>query len=234
MGNRRIKLVEGEFYHLYNRGNSKQKIFLDEDDYDYFLKCLYCCNTFKNFNFREDVIKPGIHAFDYERGETLVSIGAWTLMPNHFHIYLTPCPKSGLEQKNKKHLTRNNVSEFMRKVSTAYAKYYNNKYERTGGLFEGKFKSVHIEHDNQAKYLFSYIHLNCIKIIQKDWKEVGITNIKNALEFLKNYRYSSYLDYKDSNRAESKILDKLAFPKYFSNTKDFDKEILSWLQYKEL
>ncbi len=229
MGNRRIKLAEGEFYHLYNRGNSKQKIFLDEDDYGYFIKCLYCCNTYKNFNFREDVIRMNISAFDYERGDTLVSIGSWTLMPNHFHIYITMLPKSDLGKDLK-----NNISEFMRKVSTAYVKYYNNKYERTGGLFEGKFKSVHIENDNQAKYLFSYIHLNCIKLIQKDWKEVGIKDIKSALEFLKNYQYSSYLDYKDSNRLESKILDKSAFPKYFSNTKDFDKEIISWLKYKEI
>jgi len=234
MSTRKISFAEGEYYHIYNRGNSKQKIFLDRDDYLYFVKCLYCFNTHKNIKFREDIVKMNIDAFDFDREETLVSIGAWTLMPNHFHLYLTISHKSDLWQKMRKNENKNKISEFMRKVSTAYAKYFNAKYARTGGLFEGKFKSAHIEHDNQAKYLFSYIHLNCIKLIQKDWKEVGILDVKNALEFLKTFKYSSYLDYKYSNRPESKILDKSTFPKYFSTIKDFDKEIISWLKYKEL
>ena len=229
MAYRKVPLVDGEYYHIYNRGNSKQKIFLDKKDYDYFVKLLYCCNTDKSFTFREDIVKQNIDAFDFDREEKLVFIGAWVLMPNHFHIYITS-HKSDLwlnEGKNK-------ISEFMRKVSTAYAKYFNAKYGRTGGLFEGKFKSVHITHDNQAKYLFSYIHLNPIKIIDSKWKERGIKNIKKSLEFLQTYRWSSYIDYLGQSRRELKIIDINKFPKYFLNIRDFKREILEWLNYKEM
>ncbi|MEK7190287.1 MAG: transposase [Patescibacteria group bacterium] len=229
MSNRKVPLMDGEYYHIYNRGNSKQKIFINKEDYDYFIKCLFCCNTYKGFRFRDDIVKQGIDAFDFNRGETIVSIGAWVLMPNHFHIYITTSHKSDLWNDEEK----NRISEFMRKVSTAYAKYFNAKYGRTGGLFEGKFKSVHISKDNQAKYLFSYLHLNPIKLIDAKWKEQGIKDVKKSLEFLRNYKWSSYIDFISSNyRKESKILEIENFPKYFSNIKDFNKEILTWLKFK--
>ncbi len=233
MSIRKVPLIEGEYYHIYNRGNSKQKIFSDAEDYEYFIKCLYCCNTYKNFKFREDIIKPNIDAFDFDREETIVSIGAWVLMPNHFHLYITPSHKSDLWKSFRKNRDKNKISEFMRKVSTSYAKYFNTKYERTGSLFEGKFKSVHIENDNQAKYLFSYIHLNPVKLIQNDWKEKGIRDIGRTLDFLEKYKWGSYLDYKNIERSHFKILDLDSFPKYFSNIRYFDKEIISWLKYKE-
>ena len=99
-------------------------------------------------------------------------------------------------------------------------------------MFEGKFKSIHISDDIQAKYLFSYIHLNPVKLIDSKWKENGIEDIKKSLEFLSKYRWSSYLDYKEIIRKENKILNLEDFPKYFNGIKDFDEEILEWLKYK--
>jgi len=227
MSLRKYPFVEGEYYHIYSRGNSKQKIFLDDEDYEHFTKCLFVFNSYKTIKFRDDIIDAKINAFDFERGETLVSIGAWCLMPNHFHLYLTMNKNSTFWDEYKK----NKISEFMRKVLTAYTKYFNAKYKRTGGLFESKFKSMYVSSEIQAKYLFSYIHLNCIKLIQKDWKEKGIKDIKKSLEFLDNYKWSSYSDYIGVKRPENKILQKDDFPKYFFNTKDFKKEILEWLNY---
>lgn len=89
MAIRKIPLVDGEYYHIYNRGNSKQKIFLDKEDYFHFIKLLYVCNSIKKFKFRDNIIDIKIDAFDFERKESLVSIGAWVLMPNHFHLYIT-------------------------------------------------------------------------------------------------------------------------------------------------
>ena len=121
----------------------------------------------------------------------------------------------------------------MRKLLTSYSKYFNEKYKRVGGLFEGKFKSVHVGNDPQAKYNFSYIHLNPIKLINSKWKENGIRDWRKAREFLKNYKWSSYLDYKGTIRPENKILNREVFPKYFKNTKDFDNEIQEWLTLGE-
>ncbi len=230
MAKRKIPFLRNEYYHIYNRGNSKQKIFLDKEDYNHFVKLLFVCNSKINFKFRDNIVDIKIDAFEFERGDRLVSIGAWVLMPNHFHIYLTINPHmSDMWRKDG----RNNISEFIRKLLTSYAKYFNGKYKRTGGLFEGSFKAIHIKNDNQAKYLFSYIHLNPVKLIQKNWKEEGINNIENTLEFLSKYKWSSYLDYKKADRKENQILNIEDFLSYYQNIKYFDKEILEWLKYKE-
>jgi REP element-mobilizing transposase RayT len=131
-------LVTNEYYHIYNRGNGKHEIFLDEEDYDRFIKILYVCNSERSFNFRDLIVDPKIDAYDFERGAPLVSILSWVLMPNHFHIVLIS-PRLDLGEEY------NPISKFMTKVSTSYAMYFNKKYKRTGGLFEGTFKSKHIE-----------------------------------------------------------------------------------------
>lgn len=234
MAIRKINFVEGEYYHIYNRGNSKQKIFLDDKDRERFLKLLYLCNSDKQINFRKDIVENKIDAFDFERGEQIVSIGAWTIMPNHFHIYITIRKDRTFENgKKKSKKEENSISLFIRKLCTAYTMYFNKTHNRTGSLFEGRFKSVHVEDDVQAKYLFSYIHLNPIKLIQTDWQENGIKNKKEAIEFLEKYKWNSYKDYLLEKRSENKILNKEDFPEYFKNKKSFENEIFDWLEFKE-
>lgn len=215
MSIRKVKFIPGEYYHIYNRGNSKQKIFLDKEDCDHFVKLLYLCNSIKSITYR-DISK---NTYDFDREETLVFIGAYCLMPNHFHFLV----------KGK---TEDGISKFMQKFSTAYSMYFNKKYKRTGGLFEEKFKSQHIGIDRHLKYIFSYIHLNPIKLVEPKWKETGIKNIQNALKYLRAYQHSSYTDYLSENRLRLKILDKREFPKYFPSKDSFEEEILDWLKYK--
>ena len=215
MPSRKINLIEGEYYHIYNRGNSKQKIFKDRNDYQRFLKLLYLSNSEQSFTIRD----VGKEVYSFDRKKPLVGIGAYCLMPNHFHILITQLNDGG-------------ISKFMQKLTTGYSMYYNQKYKRTGTLFEGKFKSEYANKDNYLKYLFSYIHLNPIKLIDPKWKESGIKNKKTALGFLNTYLFSSYIDYLDFKRAESVILNNNAFPKYFPNKEDFEKEILDWINYK--
>src|SRR3989344_8082580 len=90
MSIRKTEFVLGEYYHIYNRGNSKQKIFLDDQDRERFLKLLYLYNSKISIDFREDIVKKKINAWDFEKGDSIVNIGAWVLMPNHFHIYFSP------------------------------------------------------------------------------------------------------------------------------------------------
>ncbi len=206
---RKKALVPNEYYHIYNRGNSKNEIFLDDQDYDRFAKILYICNSEMNFKFRNSIIRDKINAYDFKRGESLVSILVWVLMPNHFHLLLISHRSDLCE------IDYNPITEFMRKVSTSYAMYFNKKYNRTGSLFEGKFKSKHIDEENYFNYIFSYMHLNPIKLIQKDWKENGIKDKGKAKAFLKNYKYSSFLDYYDNYRKQNSIIDKKVIPNYF-------------------
>jgi putative transposase len=204
----------GEFYHVYNRGNSKQKIFLEKEDYGHFIKLLYLCNSKRSITFRD----ISINTYDFDRERTLVNIGSYCLMPNHFHILI-------------KEKSENGISKFMQKISTAYSMYFNKKYKRTGGLFEGKFKSEHLNTDRYLKYIFAYIHLNPVKLIDSKWKEKGLKNIKTTIHYLKNYQYSSYLDYLKEDRLRLKILDKKAFPNYFNSKNAVEKEIFDWLTF---
>jgi len=216
MSIRKTSFAFDEFYHIYNRGNDKKVIFHDNNDYYHFIKLLSISNTNDRFVFR-DINK---NIFNIEQKKKIVSIGAYCLMPNHFHILVTQTEEGG-------------ISKFMQKLTTAYSMYYNKKYERTGTLFEGKFKSRHADNDQYLKYLFAYIHLNPVKLIQKDWKENGIADKKKAIDFLKNYKYSSYLDYLEIKRLENQILDVGAFPSYFQNKDKFESEIFEWLSYGE-
>jgi hypothetical protein len=66
-------------------------------------------------------------------------------------------------------------------------------------------------------------------LIYKNWKENGISDSKKSLNFLKKYKWSSYLDFLGVKRKENKILDLDYFPDYFLKNKKFQKEILEWI-----
>lgn len=215
-------LVPNEYYHIYNRGNGKNKIFLDEEDYSRFMKLLYLCNSEYKINFRDLIVNNKIDAFDFERGTSLVSVLAWVLMPNHFHIILIS-PRQDLGE-----IYDNPIAKFMQKVLTSYSMYFNKKYKRTGSLFEGKFKSKHIGEENYFNYIFSYVHLNPIKLIQSDWKENGIQDIKRSTEYLHKFKYSSFQDYLNISRKESKIINKDLLPEYFHL--NHTKELFEWIK----
>ena len=137
-------------------------------------------------------------------------------MPNHFHLLLTQIEKNG-------------ISKFMQKLATGYSMYYNKRYERTGTLFEGKFKSEHANEDDYLKHLFSYIHLNPVKIINPSWKEKGVKNKPQILSYLEKYPYSSYPDYLGHDRPQNKIINPETFPEYFPDRKSVKEEIFTWL-----
>ncbi len=212
MPSRITPLVTGEYYHVYNRGNSKQVIFHDEQDHRYFMNLLIVMNNEKRTkarNFTKD------STIDQKAEQKMVSIGAYCLMPNHFHI---------LFKQEKEH----GITMFMQKLSTGYVMYYNKKYKRSGGLFEGKFKSKYAGEDRYLKYLFSYIHLNPLKLLDQNWKRSGLNKIK--YDFLMNYKYSSYNEY---YKNEYEYINKEAFPGYFPDRVSFVKEITSWISLGE-
>ena len=211
MSERKINFAPGEYFHIYNRGSDKRKIFNDNRDYHYFLKILYLANSEKSFVLRD--LRQDIYSVD--RGKNLVSIGAYCAMPNHFHMLITPLEEKGL-------------SKFMLKFTTALSMYHNTKYSRSGSLFEGKFKAEHANDDRYLKYLFSYIHLNPIKLIEPDWEKTGIKDLDKVKNYLKKYYFSSYSDYLGDQRPENKIINTDGFPDYFPTRDSFEHEILDW------
>lgn len=220
---RKISFASGEYYHIYNRGTDKRVIYMEPHDYRRFIALLYICNNTDpvdiNEHFREG--KSFIEILSLKRSSTLVDIGAYCLMPNHFHLLIRERSDGG-------------ITKFMSKLLTAYSMYFNSKNSRTGCLFEGRFKASHADTDEYLKYLFAYIHLNPIKIIDPKWKENGIANRQEASKYLFDYTHSSYQDYMLIKRKESSVLNKGAFPLYFSSLSDFERSTNEWLTYKDI
>jgi putative transposase len=217
MGNRSFSFAPGEFYHVYNRGIEKRRLFLDHSDYKRFMESLYVVNTKKPVELRE-ISHNHDTVYGWDRGEPIVAIGAYCLMPNHFHLLLTPRVDGG-------------ISSFMKKLGTSYSMYFNLRYERSGILFENKFKAKPVADDRYLKYLYSYIHLNPVELMQSDWKERGIIDPIEAYKFAASYRYSSLSDFLGKSRQESVILDPEPFPQYFVGEAERRAELLEWLRY---
>lgn len=167
-----------ELYHLLNRGVEKRVVFIDEADHVRFVHDLYA------FNDRNDV-NPN-HRFKLlpsgEEREPLVSIHAFSLMPNHYHMLVSENTEGGM-------------STFMRKLNMGYAKYFNEKYERSGVLWQGTFRKKQIQRDAHFLYIPYYIHLNPLDLVLPQWRNGAVTDAERAFRELKKYRWSSYLDY---------------------------------------
>lgn len=152
---RDIKLATGQFYHIYNRGVDKRSIFADEADVNRLFQSLVIFNTEKRIESMQLHLKllksqskdtTGRHLVSTS-DERLVNIVAYCLNPNHYHLLL--------EQ-----VTDNGIERFMHKIGNGYTKYFNTKYKRTGSLFQGTYKSVLIESDEQLLHTSVYINLN--------------------------------------------------------------------------
>lgn len=135
--------INGEYYHIYNRGVEKIDVFRGERDYRRFLKSLAEFNTSEPAYKIDRANRKGLNVDK----KPYVEIIAYCLNPNHFHLLLKQVVESG-------------ISEFMRKLGTGYTMYFNKKHERVGALFQGKFKSVYVKDNNHLLYLSAYINCN--------------------------------------------------------------------------
>lgn len=129
----------GKFYHVYNRGDNRELIFLDGQDYLNFLKRLKIIQGLSPTTNSGLRIRPvPTESF---------TILSYCLMPNHFHLLIrqnTDLP----------------IGELINKVSTSYAKYFNARYKRVGNLFQDTFRAKHVDSDSYLTYLTAYIHNN--------------------------------------------------------------------------
>ncbi len=182
-------------YHVLNRGVEKREIFVDVYDYKRFVEILGEFNSDKPTHFhvirRERRYRNLPKSIKRDKGNELVDIICFCLMPNHFHLLL--------RQK-----VNNGIATFMMKVCTGYASYFNKRYGRSGTLFQGRYKALLVKDDVHFSHLTCYIHSNPLKILPGK---------KPASELLKRYRWSSYGDFIGEPKYE-----KLASPK---NTLDY-------------
>lgn len=134
-----------EYYHIYNRGVDKRNIFNTVSDVQRFLQSI------REFNVKDPIGSIYEHQFAKPpfggKATKLVQFVAYCINPNHYHFILTPLIEKGVEK-------------FMHKLGTGYARYFNEKNKRTGALFEGKFKSKHIDSNEYLLKASSYVNLN--------------------------------------------------------------------------
>lgn len=147
--------------------------------------------------------------FEEVSNHTLVNIHAYSLMPNHFHIVLRQKAEHG-------------ISIFMRKVGTAYSMYFNAKYEHSGALFQGRFKSSHVSNEAYFRWVYSYVHLNPLGLLYHDWEKGGIQDLNRARAQIMQYTFSSFLDYTSGRRPQRNILDMADAPDFLKNQNDLE------------
>lgn len=200
---RTTPFVTGQYYHIFNRGNEKRRIFADNRNYQRFLKTIlyYQIDGPKPKFSHSSIVKLS----KLDPSKRIVEINCYCLMPNHFHFILKQVKGGG-------------ISEFLSKLQNSYTKFFNTKYNRVGALFQGQFKAVLIESDEQLLHLSRYIHLN----------PYGAFIIKN----LADYEWSSFNEYINTS-AVKKLCSKDIILGFFKSDDEYKKFVLNQANYAQ-
>ena len=217
------QFVENQIYHIYNRGVEKRDIFLDDKDYLRFIHDLFefndrdpAFNVAYYFNSKSKEVKSQYLEKERKPRKLLVEILLFTLMPNHFHLLL--------KQKQE-----NGIVKFMQKLGTGYTNYFNKKYDRVGGLFQGRFKAVLINEEAHFIHIPFYFHTNPIDLIYESSTSI---DWRGQIEFLENYRWSSFLDYIGKKNFPS-VTSRKFLLEFWGGEKEYRKETEKWLRERD-
>lgn len=195
--------VEQGHYHIYNRGVEKRDIFLDKQDcivFLFYLKIyLSPVEELKKLSYEI----PRLNRFLKLNLSSEINLLSFSLMPNHFHLQLLQLSIDG-------------IIKLMRRLATSYVMYFNDKYRRVGGLFQGRYKAVLVDSDEFLLHLSRYIHLNPMKI-------------SSPINFLEFSSYPYYLGEKQASWIKpQEILG------YFKSSKNrYPKDIFSYQSFVE-
>jgi len=190
---RKTPFITNQYYHIFNRGVDKRQIFSDIYDLKRFMQSMAEFNTIEPIgSIYENKYKLG-HRMSKSSGK-LVEFICYCLNPNHYHFIL-------------KQITDKGIEKLLQKIGNGYTKYYNNKHKRSGVLFQGKFKSVHIKSNDQLLHASIYVNLNfrihkidktMLKIVKSSWPEyIGDNkdNLCDKKDILSQFKNSA--EYKD-------------------------------------
>lgn len=200
---RKTEFANGEYYHIYNRGVDKREVFSDTKDYERFLLSMNLLNDERDGLMLEwrDILRvnPRAKLLDFQelssRINPRVEFNCYCLNPNHYHFIL-------------KQLRDDGVKTFMHKLSTSYTNYFNVKNDRSGSLFQGPFKAVHIDSNEYLLYLSAYVNKN---------------NFIHGYNKNDRWPYSSLPDYLGERK--NKLINKNPILKQFNNIEQY-KEFL--------
>lgn len=226
MKNRDYKeLSPGSIVHIYNRGNNKERIFLDEQDYRAFLFRLGL-----GLGFEEKILKnEKLLSIPHSRiriesdNKNSFKLYAFCLMPNHFHLLLQEIREGG-------------ISKFMQKLGIGYTNYFNLRHRETGKVFQGGYKCRTVrENQFYLEYLSVYIQVKNVLELFPGGIEEALKDIDKAFEFAEIYKFSSFPDF--IGKRESLIIEKDILGDIFPTPEDykkFAKEIIESKKYNML
>ncbi|MFZ5366006.1 MAG: transposase [Patescibacteria group bacterium] len=208
---RKTIFATNEIYHVVNRSIAQIPVFKETRDYQRALEIIDFYRYIKpplSFSHYKRLPKEDKENFlkNLRKHKILTEISTFCLMPNHCHFLL----KQNVE---------NGISTFMRNFQNSYARYFNTKYKRAGGLFQSMFKAVRIETDEQFLHVSRYIHLNPVSayLIENDG--------------LENYQWSSFSDYINQNRHE--FVDPKDILSFFKTKNSYKEFVLNQAEYQK-
>ena len=183
--------MDGEYYHVFNRGVEDSRVFHGQAD---FLRALVSLAAFNSpekaptnlSRFVKDPHKLVKYLRKESRAE-LVNIVAFTLLPTHFHLFVREAHEDG-------------IPTLMHKFCKGYARYFNLKNDREGALWRGTYQASHVKTKEHFSHILSYVHLNVLDLYQEDWRRGDVKNWTSAKRKLANYPWSSYGYYRNTHR----------------------------------
>src|SRR3989338_5274550 len=202
---RKFQFAPGSYYNICNRSNDEQTIFVEERDYARFLFfILFHQASFPFFNIgrqtswfvKHQMFNISDELINQVHAKRRVALCAFAIMPNHFHLLVQEKEEGG-------------ISRYLQRIQNGYAKYFNAKYRKRGHLFQGSFRAIPVETDEQLLYLSAYIHRNPRSI--KEWTNREIS-----------YPWSSYQDCTSKNRW-GELLYTSIFLEQFSSPHSYQK-----------
>lgn len=208
--NRSVVFANEEIYHVFNRGVEKRPTFTDKREFE---RATIALDLYKYSDLPIRLSKILTLPLDernqfiqniYKECSKLVEIICFSLMPNHFHFLIKQKTDSG-------------VSIFMANFTNSYTKYFNSKNERVGPLFQGLFKAVRIESDEQLVHVSRYIHLN------------PVTSFLIEADELESYKWSSYPEY--VGKSFTNISDEEIVLEMFSSKEKYKEFVLDQVDY---
>jgi len=149
---RSVQFRNDYIYHVFNRGVERRPIFISMSDnkrFEMLIDYYRFADIPKSFShyLNLSLEERKIYCNSFHSSPMIVNILSYCFMPNHFHLILRQCRDGGIQKT-------------LANISNGYAKYFNTKYNRIGPLFQGPFKAVLVETDEQLIHLSRYIHLN--------------------------------------------------------------------------
>lgn len=212
MPGRKTPLITEQIYHILNRGISFQPTFSSKRDFDRAIEVIrYYQNKKPPLRYSKFILLSNderqriLEKLAVEK-EFLVEVIAYCLMPNHFHLILKQSEDNG-------------ISKFLGNLTNSYTRYFNVKNKRSGPLFQGRFKAVRVESNNQLLHLSRYIHLN----------PYSAFTIK-SLEELQFYPYSSFPEYLE--KSQIKFCNKVIVMGQFKSVESYKKFVFDRADYQ--